>query len=232
MIKASINTLNSLGYSQLKAVYSLKQINAIKVELNAYFSNQQKESFAIRQLLKKLPQLKNLLFTDELKQILDSNFKQPAFLTKALYFNKPPHSNWFVSYHQDLSISVQEKIETPHYVQWTNKKGQIGVVPPLYILNNILTIRIHLDDTTKDNGALYVIPNSHSKGIIRSEHFQQYTSLEVLCDAEAGDLLLMKPLTLHSSYKTKNNKPRRIIHLEFSSEYLDKPLKWLESERI
>jgi ectoine hydroxylase-related dioxygenase (phytanoyl-CoA dioxygenase family) len=39
----------------------------------------------------------------------------------------------------------------------------------LDILENIYTIRIHLDDTDENNGALKVVPKSHAKGIYRPE---------------------------------------------------------------
>ncbi|WP_368668057.1 hypothetical protein [Aquimarina sp. RZ0] len=38
----------------------------------------------------------------------------------------------------------------------------------------------------------------------------------------------MKPLLLHASGRTVNNKRRRVIHLEFNKHRLTAPLKWLE----
>ena len=92
---------------------------------------------------------------------------------KSIYFDKPAGSNWFVSYHQDLTISVNAKIDLGGFGPWTVKQDQYAVQPPLQILENNFTIRIHLDDTDENNGALKVIPGSHLKGVCR----QNTTSL-------------------------------------------------------
>jgi len=44
--------------------------------------------------------------------------------------------------------------------------------------------------------------------------------------------MVMKPLLLHASNKTNNNQRRRVIHLEFNSSHLAKPLKWYEYEKV
>ncbi len=125
--------------------------------------------FAIRQLIKNVPELSTLLFHKKLTELLADLSKSEYFLTKAIYFDKPSESNWFVGYHQDLSISVDKKVALENYSNWTFKKGQFGVQPPLAILQDTITVRIHLDKTDKNNGALKVIPKSHLNGIIRSD---------------------------------------------------------------
>lgn len=86
---------------------------------------------------------------------------------KSIYFDKPEHSSWFVAWHQDLTISVDKKIDLDGFGPWTSKQDQFAVQPPLAFLENIFTVRIHLDDTDEHNGALRVIPGSHRKGIYR-----------------------------------------------------------------
>ena len=98
-------------------------------------------------------------------------------------------------------------------------------------MEDTFTVRIHLDDTTKDNGALKVIPESHLKGIIRKESEFWNLENEVICNIKRGSIMLMKPLLLHASNKTINNQRRRVIHLEFNSHNLAKPLEWLEYEK-
>jgi len=188
--------------------------------------------FAIRQLLKNIPNLKEIIFNTHLRSLLSTIFNGPYFLTKGIYFDKPPTSNWFVPYHQDISISVNQKTETPNYKNWTHKKGQYGVQPPLKILENSMTIRIHLDDTTRQNGALKVIPESHTKGIIRTDQKGWNIATEKICDVKSGGVMLMKPLTLHASHRTTNGKRRRVIHLEFCDQKLESTLQWLEYETL
>lgn len=40
--------------------------------------------------------------------------------------------------------------------------------------------------------------------------------------------MLMKPLLLHSSGRTTNQRQRRVLHIEFASMQLPDPLAWSE----
>src|SRR6476661_3396034 len=93
---------------------------------------------------------------------------------------------------------------------WTVKQDQFSVQPPLAVLQNNFTIRIHLDDTDENNGALKVIPGSHRKGIYRPETIDWSTEKEVVCRVAKGGVMIMRPLLLHASYRTSNSKQRRV----------------------
>ena len=104
-----------------------------------------KDLFAICQLLKNIPELTELVFNRKLTELISELSESDCyFLTKAIYFDKPSASNWFVAYHQDLSISVDKRADVEGCVNWTFKKGQYGVQPPIEILQDTITIRIHL----------------------------------------------------------------------------------------
>lgn len=225
--------LEENGFSVMSRLYSDPEINEI---LSCIENAEQDESsfmrtknlFAIRQLMKHVPALSSLLFNEKLVALLKTLSSSELFLTKAIYFDKPITSNWFVAYHQDLSISVNQKAEVDGYTNWTFKKGQHGVQPPLEILEDTITIRIHLDKTDAKNGALKVISQSHKKGIIRVDGKEWDLKNEHVCEVEKGGVMLMKPLTLHASNRTTNGKQRRVIHLEFNKHQLAQPLEWLE----
>jgi len=229
--------LQENGYSIVHNLYDdreiieiLSSIESAKQDDKAFIKS--RDLFAIRQLVKKVPKLSYLLFNPKLKALIESLSETEYFLTKALYFDKPSDSNWFVAYHQDLSISVDRKAELKNYTNWTFKKGQYGVQPPITILEDTITVRIHLDKANQHNGALKVIPKSHLKGIIRLDSKNWNTENEVICEVEKGGAMLMKPLTLHASSRTTNGKRRRVIHLEFNKHDLDSPLNWLEKQTI
>lgn len=95
-------------------------------------------------------------------------------------------------------------------------------------MKNIFTIRIHLDATDENNGALRVVPKSHLKKIYRQETIDWNIETEESCNVEKGGVMIMKPLLLHSSRRTTNNKKRRVIHIEFSNQELPKDLNWAE----
>jgi len=184
--------------------------------------------FAIRQFLKEVPEIKDLIFNDNIRTIINEIFGDQYFVVKSIYFDKPETSNWYVAYHQDLTISVDKKLEISGFGPWTTKQNQFAVQPPLDILENIYTIRIHLDETDENNGALKVVPKSHAKGIYRPETIDWMVETEEICKVEKGGVMLMKPLTLHGSNRTTNGKKRRVIHIEFSDKELPEVLQWAE----
>jgi ectoine hydroxylase-related dioxygenase (phytanoyl-CoA dioxygenase family) len=184
--------------------------------------------FAIRQFLKEVPATSPFIFTKRLNSIIREIFGEGYFVVKSIYFDKPGKSNWFVSYHQDLTISVDKKIEIEGFGPWSVKQDQYAVQPPLEILESNFTIRIHLDDTDENNGALRVIPKSHVKSIYRPETIDWSKETEVTCKVPKGGIMIMRPLLLHASSRTTNNKRRRVIHIEFGNQCLPEPLQWSE----
>ncbi|WP_306454587.1 phytanoyl-CoA dioxygenase family protein [Flavobacterium agri] len=184
--------------------------------------------FAIRQFLKEIPEVATSIFTQKMLILIENIFGNGYFVTKSIYFDKPEQSNWFVAYHQDLTISVKEKIDTQGFGPWTVKQNQFAVQPPIEILEDNFTIRIHLDDTTFENGALKVIENSHCKGIYRAETIDWNLEKETICEVKKGGIMIMRPLLLHASDRTTNDNKRRVIHIEFGKQELPNGLQWSE----
>lgn len=227
------NDLIENGFTTVDNIYSDKEIEQILLTIEHADNDKETfrksaELFAIRQFLKEIPETKNLVFNDNLKSVVKQLLGDSYFVVKSVYFDKPETSNWYVSYHQDLTISVDKKIELDNFGPWTAKQNQFSVQPPIDILENIYTIRIHLDHTNENNGALRVIPKSHLKKIYRPETIDWTTETEMTCKVSKGGIMIMKPLILHSSSRTTNNKKRRVIHIEFSNQELPTKLKWAE----
>lgn len=181
--------------------------------------------FAIRRVLQEVPDVGSLIFTPRLRSVI-SSFGEGYFVVKSIYFDKPGGSNWFVAYHQDLTISVDKRGEYPGFSAWTVKQDHLAVQPPVDILENIYTVRIHLDDTDENNGALKVIPGSHRDGVVRPELIDR--SAEIVCSVKKGGVMIMKPLLLHASGRTVDARNRRVIHIEFSNCRLPEGLEWGE----
>jgi len=184
--------------------------------------------FGIRRFITKFPELPTEIFNKTLKGLINDLFGDEYFVVKSIYFDKPPASNWFVAYHQDLSIAVREKVTVQGYGPWSSKPEGFAVQPPLEILENNFTIRIHLDDADENNGALKVVPSSHSRGICRTATIDWETERQVTCKVKKGGIMIMRPLLLHASGRTTNGQRRRVIHIEFSSHNLPSPLQWAE----
>lgn len=218
------------GFSIINDVYTKKELRTIGKELHMYFSNCEESTFGKRRLLQDIPSLKPLLFNENLKLLINT-IDPNAFQVKSIFFDKPEDANWFVSWHQDVPINIKERKETVGFTSWTKKQDIHSVCPPDEVLQNMFTIRIHLDETTSQNGALKVISGTHNKRFT-SEELTAITSntTPTIIEVQEGGIQLMKPLLLHASSKVLNQKRRRVIHLEFSSTVLPNGLEWLERE--
>jgi hypothetical protein len=147
---------------------------------------------------------------------------------RGIYFDKRPGTNWLVAWHQDLTLALKERSEVPGWGPWSVKDGVPHVQPPVECLEQMLTVRLHLDDADADNGALRVLAGTHRLGRLNAESIAQCreTHAEVLCAAKAGDVLLMRPLLLHASARSTSERRRRVLHIEFAGFSLPPPLEW------
>ncbi|MBY0485871.1 MAG: phytanoyl-CoA dioxygenase family protein [Flavobacteriaceae bacterium] len=231
------NELNLYGFSVINSVYTKSEIQSISnfisnLDTSNPIFRKSEDLFAIRQFIKEVPQINDLIFTKSLLEIIKSIGGNDYFVVKSIYFDKPEKSNWFVSYHQDLTISIDKKQEIVGFTNWTTKHNQFAVQPTSDILENIFTIRIHLDDTNEENGALKVLEKSHLKAINRLDNLVITNEKEVFCNVKSGGIMLMKPLLFHGSNKTTNDKNRRVIHIEFSNKKLPENINWSEFKSI
>jgi hypothetical protein len=118
------------GFAVIDAVFTTEEVNAIlhaiaQVDTSRPTFRKTADLFAIRQFLKEVPPAKELIFTDPLITIISQLFGDDYFLTKSIYFDKPEQSNWFVAYHQDLTISVDKRLDIEGYGPWTVKQHQL-----------------------------------------------------------------------------------------------------------
>jgi hypothetical protein len=134
------------------------------------------------------------------------------------FFDKTPQRNWLVALHQDLSIPVKAGEAQPIPGACSEKEGQRYIQAPPKVLENLLAVRVHIDDCGLENGALRVVPGSHLLGRLSEEDARQYRNAagEVACAAQRGDALLMRPLLLHASSKAVTPSRRRVLHFLFA----------------
>ncbi len=225
------------GYTILNGVFNDDEVDNLIAIINSVETNKPTfrktdDLFAIRRFLKELPSIVPNVFTQKLNNAITVLFGNGYFVVKSIYFDKPSLSNWFVAYHQDLTISTDRKHTTEGFNNWTVKQNQYAVQPPVEILEDNFTIRLHLDDTDEYNGALKVIAGSHKYGIIAMKEFNYTAENETICSVKKGGIMVMKPLLLHASGRTVNDKRRRVIHIEFSKAVLPEPLGWGEKESV
>lgn len=142
-----------------------------------------------------------------------------AVAIQAIAFNKTATTNWKVAWHQDLMFPFARPVQAPGFDIPSRKQGVDYARPPLVVLRNLLAARLHLDPCGLDNGPLRVAPGTHLHGIMSSMDAASATakSRTVECVARTGDLILMKPLTLHASSTATSPRNRRVLHFVFHS---------------
>lgn len=229
-IQNNLQRLTHKGFCIFHHVFGNKEVTRMRNVIKAYIKSTHGTSdvHSIRNLFHELPELKKLALNENLLKILKT-IDPNLFLTKAIYFDKTPDSNWYVTWHQDIVINVSEKIETEGFSGWTKKYGVHGVIPPDSFLKSTVTVRIHIDDADESNGALRVIPGSQNKKLNDNEiNLITQNSIAHICEVEACGIQIMKPLLLHASSKATTQKHRRVIHLEFNSKNLPNGLEWAE----
>src|SRR5271155_5806038 len=154
-------------------------------------------SHGIRNLLA-VPTVRELAASAPVRTLAGSVLGKNCFAVKGTFFNKTQDSNWKVAWHQDLTITVQERREVYGFGPWTVKAGIVHVQPPAEVLSRIIAVRLHLDESGEENGPLRVIPGSHGHGRLSAEEIAEWpTRGKISCKVPRGGALLMRPLILH-----------------------------------
>jgi ectoine hydroxylase-related dioxygenase (phytanoyl-CoA dioxygenase family) len=142
-----------------------------------------------------------------------------AFPFRATLFDKSPTSNWLVVWHQDTALPLRERRETPGWGPWSVKDGVNYAHAPASALSQVLALRVHLDDSTADNGPLRVLPGTHTLGVLTDEAIHELSTqvAAVDCLISRGGVLAMRPLIVHASSKSLAENPRRVLHIEYAA---------------
>lgn len=201
-------------------------IDAIKNEVNA--SNETYPKHGIRGADKKFHNISELAHSNQFNDLACSLLGSSPSIVRVLFFDKTPDKNWLVTWHQDKTIALNRKINISGWGPWSVKDHTHHVQPPLDVLNKMITFRLHLDNTDENNGCLKVIPKSHESGVLTQQQITETVNKNehYLCKAQAGDLLLMRPHTLHSSTRSVIPGHRRVVHIEYSNYKLPENLLW------
>ena len=188
-------------------------------------------SGAGRRGLLALPAVVELARSPRLLDLIRPHLPSEPFPVRAIYFDKSSETNWLVPWHQDLTLALRARAEVSGFGPWSTKDGIPHVQPPIELLQQMLTVRLHLDAADESNGALRVLPGSHRLGRLSSERVQELRGQQsdFLCAVSAGDALLMRPLLLHASGRSTSTRHRRVLRIEYAAFTLPNELEWNEA---
>ncbi len=184
----------------------------------------------IRNLLR-VPAVRRLATSRAIRDLVEPILGPRAFAVRGIFFDKTAEANWRLRWHQDKAIPVKERHQIPGFGPWSVKAGVIHVYPPAEVLGRMLTVRLHLDPCDATQGALQVLPGSNRLGLLDRESLARMVGSgdPVVCVAEPGDVLLMRPLLAHASGKREQPGHRRVVPRECAAEPRPAPLEWDES---
>ena len=233
----NLERLSQQGFLIVKSAIPLSYIDALKCDYQNLKSSEKRGG--IRNAEKVLASVKDVVTSAEVVRLLQqympnrSNNTEHQLcdteptLVRAILFDKTPQQNWLVAWHQDKTVCVTHKKDLTGWGPWSLKGRVIHVQPPLPVLEQQLALRIHLDTANLENGCLKILPASHRAGLIDERKIPDMNKEHaVACEAEVGDVLLMKPHVLHASSKAQKPASRRVLHLEFSTYRLPEGMAW------
>jgi hypothetical protein len=138
---------------------------------------------------------------------------------RATLFDKSPDANWLVAWHQDKSLPLRARIDDPAWGPWSTKAGVLYAHAPKWALERVVALRVSLDDSTSTNGPLRVLPGTHARGVLTDAEIERLARelSAVDCVTPAGGVVAMRPLTVHASSKSSDDRPRRVLHIEYAA---------------
>jgi ectoine hydroxylase-related dioxygenase (phytanoyl-CoA dioxygenase family) len=148
---------------------------------------------------------------------------------RAILFDKTPETNWALSWHQDRTIAVKQRVAVDGFVTWSVKSGMLHVEPPFELLSGMVTLRVHIDPVPASNAPLLIAPGSHKLGRIAEDDVREVVRRcgTVACLAEPGDIWLYATPILHASEAAVAPVHRRVLQVDFSVGRLPGELEWL-----
>ncbi|QDU74142.1 Phytanoyl-CoA dioxygenase (PhyH) [Bremerella volcania] len=224
-------SLEKDGYAMLPGVFSASQMQQLGTRLIAALEahpgpavlESRGRIYGSRNLLAAASWLIDLPHASQLAGVLRQTLGPEVGLVRGLFFDKPPERSWSLPWHRDRTIAVKDNtLASKHFHNPTQKAGITHLEASDTLLASMLTLRIHLDAMTEENGPLSVIPGSHLLDAAQERP-------PVVLSAQAGDVLAMRPLLSHASSMSKEGTTahRRIVHLEFAaSPALPDGVRW------
>lgn len=207
-------SLKQDGFVILKNIFSAEELQPAKniVEeilqhsrenisdpFDQFYARHRTDQGALFDLFQRHPEFQDLAKNTSVLDALEKPLGPDIFLYENNLVYKPRNTQNFVPWHQDF---VNRPHEPKKYIVW-----------------------IALDDVTRENGAMKVLPGSHKLGFlpcytVPGETFHTRVHMDdidvsaaVFAEIKSGDVLIFDQLLLHSSERVDVNIPRRAYRI-------------------
>ena len=204
------------GFAVIRNVFSSEEVGALVQALRG--CGLRRSRAGVRHALGLAP-VAAMATDPRLTRIACTMLGPQAVPFRATLFDKTPTSNWLVAWHQDRALPLQERRDVLGWGPWSVKEGVTYGHAPASTLEQVLALRVHLDDSTSRNGPLRVLPGTHTLGVLSDDSIHQFATKisPVDCCVGQGGVVAMKPLVVHSSSKLEIDAKRRILHIEYAA---------------
>jgi ectoine hydroxylase-related dioxygenase (phytanoyl-CoA dioxygenase family) len=218
-------TIEENGFAILPRLFSPEYLDRLLQMLNEFAPRRSRAG--LRHALGLAP-VAELSQQPQLIDLARAALGPDAFPFRATLFDKSPAANWLVVWHQDTALPLQTRAETPGWGPWSVKEGIHYAHAPAAVLSGVLALRVHLDDSSIENGPLRVLPGTHTLGVLSDDSVHEVATriAPVDCVIPKGGVVIMRPLIIHASSKSHSEMPRRVLHIEYaSSDAIAEPLQ-------
>ena len=211
-----LDPIQKQGFIVIPAILEPKEVEGLLKELRT--ANLPRSRAGVRHAMR-LPAVARIARSAQLMRIAQEVLSEEAFPFRATLFDKSPTANWLVVWHQDTALPLRERREASGWGPWSIKDGVTYAHATASALSQVLALRVHLDDSTAENGPLRVLPGTHTLGVLTDEAIHELSTqiAAVECSVSQGGVLAMRPLIVHASSKSLSSAPRRVLHIEFAA---------------
>lgn len=209
-------TRDDHGYRVLEDVFDRSEM--VRVVEGLAGDTLQRTKAGARHLLN-LPVVRDLSCDRRMLDIARQFVGPAATPFRATLFDKSAAANWLVVWHQDTALPLRARVEQDGWGPWSTKAGLLYAHAPAWALEQVVALRVSLDDSTMTNGPLRVLPGTHRGGVYNDEQIERLAraTAPVDCVAPSGGVVAMRPLTIHASSKSRDAQPRRVLHIEYAA---------------
>jgi len=208
------------GFIILKNVFyqeKLSQVRALQEELVKYADENLEDPFlpwslkhrndqgVLYDLYQRHPEFQEMASNQRILDCLETILGKNIFLYDNSLIYKPKGRRNGVPWHQDFISRIHEPLKV---IVW-----------------------MALDNVSKENGTVQVIPGSHNYGhlpyhVVQGETHHDRVNMEfverdrekiIYVNLEAGDVLLFNMLVLHGSDEVHSDQPRRVFRCSYQS---------------
>ena len=217
--------INDSGYAILPGIFVHEFLDRLLQELDELAPKHSRAG--LRHALRFAP-VGELARHEKMIQLARAVLGPNAFPFRATLFDKSPTANWLVVWHQDTALPLRARVEMTGWGPWSVKEGIQYAHAPADTLAQVLALRVHLDNSSSNNGPLRVLPGTHKLGLLSDDGVHEVATRTepVECVAPKGAVVAMRPLLIHSSSKSHEDTPRRVLHIEYAaSDSIAQPLQ-------